>query len=225
MRKYLKKYWLFAVLAPLFMAGEVLMDLLQPKMMSKIVDEGVLGLSNNNVGDLHLVITIGLQMIGLLLIGGLCGVLSGVFANMCSQNFGNDIRKDAFSKIMKLPFEQMDQFSTGSLITRVTNDITQLQNLVSQCIRGFVRTFLLFLGGIGCMLMLDLSYAVVVACALPLILICVVYFISKANPKFSILQAKLDRLNNVMQENVSGSRVVKAYTKEAYEQELRTGNY
>lgn len=219
MRKYLKKYRLFAVLAPLFMAGEVLMDLLQPKMMSKIVDEGVLGLSNNNVGDLHLVITIGVQMIGLLLIGGLCGVLSGVFANMCSQNFGNDIRKDAFSKIMKLPFEQMDQFSTGSLITRVTNDITQLQNLVSQCIRGFVRTFLLFLGGIGCMLMLDLSFAVVVACALPLILICVVYFISKANPKFSILQAKLDRVNNVMQENVSGSRVVKAYTKEVYEQE------
>lgn len=219
MRKYLRKYRLFAVLAPLFMAGEVLMDLLQPKMMSKIVDEGVLGLSNNNVGDLHLVITIGVQMIGLLLIGGLCGVLSGVFANMCSQNFGNDIRKDAFAKIMKLPFEQMDRFSTGSLITRVTNDITQLQNLVSQCIRGFVRTFLLFLGGIGCMLMLDLSFAVVVACALPLILICVVYFISKANPKFSILQAKLDRVNNVMQENVSGSRVVKAYTKEVYEQE------
>lgn len=219
MRKYLKKYRLFAVLAPLFMAGEVLMDLLQPKMMSKIVDEGVLGLSNNNVGDLHLVITIGVQMIGLLLIGGLCGVLSGVFANMCSQNFGNDIRKDAFAKIMKLPFEQMDRFSTGSLITRVTNDITQLQNLVSQCIRGFVRTFLLFLGGIGCMLMLDLSFAVVVVCALPLILICVVYFISKANPKFSILQAKLDWVNNVMQENVSGSRVVKAYTKEVYEQE------
>lgn len=218
MRRYLKKYWLFAVLAPLFMVGEVTMDLLQPKMMSKIVDEGVLGLSNNNVGDLQLVITTGLQMIGLLVIGGLCGVLSGVFANMCSQNFGNDIRKDAFAKIMKLPFEQMDQFSTGSLITRVTNDITQLQNLVSQCIRGFVRTFLLFAGGIGCMLMLDISFGVVVACALPLILICVVYFITKANPKFSILQAKLDRLNNVMQENVSGSRVVKAYTKEEYEQ-------
>lgn len=218
MRRYLKKYWLFAVLAPLFMVGEVTMDLLQPKMMSKIVDEGVLGLSNNNVGDLQLVITTGLQMIGLLVIGGLCGVLSGVFANMCSQNFGNDIRKDAFAKIMKLPFEQMDQFSTGSLITRVTNDITQLQNLVSQCIRGFVRTILLFAGGIGCMLMLDISFGVVVACALPLILICVVYFITKANPKFSILQAKLDRLNNVMQENVSGSRVVKAYTKEEYEQ-------
>ena len=218
MRKHLKKYWLFAILAPLFMVGEVAMDLFQPRMMSKIVDEGVLGLSNNGVGDLQLVIAIGLQMIGLLIIGVICGVLSGVFANMCSQNFGNDIRKDAFAKVMKLPFEQMDQFSTGSLITRVTNDITQLQNLVTQCIRGFVRTFLLFFGGIGCMLMLDLSFAVVVVCALPLILICIVYFISKANPKFSILQEKLDRLNNVMQENVSGSRVVKAYTQEEYEQ-------
>ncbi|MBQ6887235.1 MAG: ABC transporter ATP-binding protein [Lachnospiraceae bacterium] len=219
MRKILRKYWLFAILAPLFMAGEVTMDLLQPRMMSKIVDEGVLGLSNQNVGDLQLVITIGLQMIGLLVIGVICGVLSGIFANMCSQNFGNDVRKGAFAKIMKLPFEQMDQFSTGSLITRVTNDITQIQNLVSQCIRGFVRTFLLFAGGIGCMLMLDLSFAVVVACALPLILFCVIYFILKANPKFSVLQEKLDRLNNVMQENVSGLRVVKAYTKEEYEQE------
>ena len=190
---------------------------MQPQMMSKIVDEGVLGLSNQKVGDLQIVITIGLQMISVLVFGGACGVLSGVFANMCSQNFGNDIRKDAFAKIMKMPFQQMDHFSTGSLITRVTNDITQLQNLVTQCIRGFIRTFLLIAGGIGCMLTLDLSFGVVVACALPFILFCVVYFIAKANPKFSILQAKLDRLNNVMQENVSGSRVVKAYTKEEYE--------
>lgn len=218
MRKYLKKYRLFAILAPVFMVGEVTMDLLQPRMMSKIVDEGVLGLSNNNVGDLRLVAETGLQMIGFLLIGVLCGVMSGVFANICSQNFGNDVRKDAFAKIMKLPFEQLEQFSVGSLITRVTNDITQLQNLVSQCIRGFVRTFLLFLGGIGCMIMLDLSFAAVVVCALPLVLLCVIYFISKANPKFSVLQAKLDGLNNVMQENVSGARVVKAYTKENYEQ-------
>ena len=218
MWKYLKKYWMFIILAPLFMLGEVSMDLLQPKMMSKIVDEGVLGLSNNNVGNLDIVITTGLQMVGVLVIGGLCGVLSGVFATMCSQKFGNDIRKDAFGKIMKLPFEQMDDFSTGSLITRVTNDITQLQNLVAQCIRGFVRTILLFIGGIICMLKLDLDFGVVIACALPLILVCVIYFIAKANPKFSILQAKLDRLNNVMQENVSGSRVVKAYTKEEYEQ-------
>lgn len=217
MRRYLKKYWFFALLAPLFMLGEVSMDLLQPSLMSKIVDEGVLGLSNNNVGDMSIVIRTGLQMIGLVSIGCLCGILSGVFANLCGQNFGNDIRKDAFGKIMSLSFAQTDKFTTGSLITRVTNDITQVQNFVMQCIRGFVRTFLLFGGGIFCMLSLDLSFGVVVACALPLVLITVIYFLAKANPKFSILQEKLDRVNNVMQENVSGSRVVKAYVKEEYE--------
>lgn len=217
MFKYFKKYWLFAILAPLFMCGEVIMDLQQPRLMSIIVDEGVLGLSNNGVGNLELVISTGLRMILFVAIGGCCGVMSGVFANLCSQNFGNDIRKSAFSRIMSLSFEQADDFSTGSLITRVTNDVTQVQNLVSQCIRGFVRTFMLFAGGIVSMLMLDLSFGVVVACALPFIVVMVVYFISKANPMFGILQKKLDNVNNVIQENIAGSRVVKAYVKEEHE--------
>ena len=219
MIKYLKKYSLFFILAPLFMLGEVSMDLLQPRLMATIVDEGVLGLSNGGVGNLSLVIYTGIRMVCLVLFGCFCGVMSGVFANLCSQNYGNDIRKDAFRKVMSFSFEQTDRFSTGSLITRVINDITQVQNLVSQCIRGFVRTFLLFAGGILCMLTLDLSFGVVVALALPLILVCVIFFIGKANPKFTVLQEKLDRLNNVMQENVSGARVVKAYVKEEYEKD------
>lgn len=218
MLKYLKKYWIFALLAPIFMIGEVSMDLLQPRLMSAIVDEGVLGLSNNGVGNLSLIITTGLKMVGFVLLGGTFGILSGVFANLCSQNFGNDVRKDAFAKVMSLSFEQTDRFTTGSLITRITNDITQIQNLVMQCIRGFVRTGMLFAGGIASLLLLDLSFGVVVACALPFIIICVLYFLLKANPKFYILQEKLDRVNNVMQENVSGSRVVKAYVREKYEQ-------
>ncbi len=219
MWKYLRKYWLFFLLAPLFMLGEVSMDLLQPRLMGTIVDEGVLGLSNGGVGDMALVVRTGLRMIGLVLFGCFCGVMSGVFANLCSQNFGNDIRKDVFRRVMALSFEQTDRFSTGSLITRVTNDITQIQNLVTQCIRGFVRTFLLFAGGIVCMLSLHMSFGVVVACAMPLIVVCIVFFIGRANPMFAVLQEKLDRLNNVMQENVSGTRVVKAYVKEAYEKE------
>jgi ATP-binding cassette subfamily B protein len=215
--KYLKKYWFFALLAPLFMVGEVVMDLVQPKLMSTIVDDGVLGLSNGNVGDLSIVIGTGVKMIVFVAIGGLCGVLSGVFANLCSQNFGNDLRKDTFKKIMSFSFSQTDKFSTGSLITRVTNDITQLQTFAMQCMRGFVRTFMLFGGGIVCMLSLNLSFGVVIACALPFIVVCVVFFISKANPMFSVLQKKLDKVNNVMQENVSGSRVVKAYVREDYE--------
>lgn len=219
MIRYLKKYWLFFILAPLFMLGEVSMDLLQPRLMAVIVDEGVLGLSNGGTGDMGLVIHTGIRMVGLVLFGCFCGIMSGVFANLCSQNYGNDIRKDAFQKIMSLSFEQTDRFSTGSLITRVTNDITQVQNLLTQCIRGFVRTFLLFAGGIVCMLTLDMSFGAVVACVLPLIVICVIFFIAKSNPVFTVLQDKLDRLNNVMQENVSGIRVVKAYVKEAYEKD------
>lgn len=217
MLKYLRKYWLFAILAPLFMVGEVLMDLVQPRLMSTIVDEGVLGLSNNGVGNLNIVLTEGLKMIIFVIIGGTCGIMCGVFSNIASQNFGNDLRKDTFKKIMSFSFEQTDKFSTGSLITRVTNDITQLQNLIQMVMRGFVRTFMLFAGGIICMMTLNLSFGAVIACALPFVVICVVYFLSKANPLFSKLQHKLDGVNNVMQENVSGFRVVKAYVKEDYE--------
>ena len=219
MLKYLKKYWLFAILAPLFMVGEVLADLVQPRLMSTIVDEGVLGLSNNGVGNLNLVLTEGLKMIIFVILGGLSGILCGVCSNIASQNFGNDLRKDAFKKIMSFSFEQTDKFSTGSLITRVTNDITQLQNFIQMSMRGFIRTFMLFAGGIICMLSLNLSFGAVIACALPLVIICVIYFLSKANPLFSRLQQKLDNVNNVMQENVSGFRVVKAYVKEDYEKE------
>lgn len=219
MLKYLKKYWFFALLAPIFMIGEVSMDLLQPELMSRIIDDGVLGLNNGGGGNLNTVITIGLKMIGFVALGGICGVMSGVFANLCAQQFGNDVRKAAFKRIMEFSFEQTDKFSTGSLITRVTNDITQLQNFVMQCLRGFVRTSMLFIGGIACMVSLNMEFGIIIACALPFVAVCVVYFIAKANPKFTVLQKKLDKVNNVMQENVSGARVVKAYVKEDYETE------
>lgn len=217
MLKYLKKYWLFAILAPLCMMGEVIMDLSQPQLMRTIIDEGVLGLNHNGVGDLNLIIMTGLKMIGLVIIGGICGVLSGVFANLCSQNFGNDLRKDCFKRTMSFSFEQMDHFSTGSLVTRVTNDITQVQNLVGQSIRGFVRTFMMFGGGIFCLIQLDMSFGQVILSALPIVLVSIIFFMLKANPIFKVLQDKLDRVNNVMQENVTGLRVVKAYVREDYE--------
>lgn len=219
MLKYVKKYWFFALLAPVFMIGEVSMDLLQPELMSRIIDDGVLGLNNGGVGNLNTVITIGLKMIGFVALGGICGIMSGVFANLCAQQFGNDVRKAVFKRIMEFSFEQTDKFSTGSLITRVTNDITQLQNFVMQCLRGFVRTSMLFIGGIACMVSLNMEFGIIIACALPFVAVCVVYFIAKANPKFTVLQKKLDKVNNVMQENVSGARVVKAYVKEDYETE------
>lgn len=219
MLKYLKKYWLFTMLAPLFMIGEVSMDLIQPELMSHIIDDGVLGINSGGVGNLDIILGTGIRMVLLVAAGGVCGVMSGVFANLSAQQFGNDVRKDTFKRIMSFSFEQTDKFSTGSLITRVMNDITQLQNFVMQCMRGFVRTSMLFIGGIVCMIGLNIQFGLVIACALPFIVICVIYFIAKSNPKFTILQKKLDKLNNIMQENVSGSRVVKAYVKEDYETE------
>lgn len=219
MLKYLKKYWIFALIAPLFMMGEVLMDLIQPRLMRTIVDEGVLGIGRNGVGDMSIILYSGAIMIGTVIFGGICGVMSGIFANLCSQNFGNDVRKACFRKIMALSFQQTDEFSTGSLVTRVTNDVTQVQNMVAQLIRGCVRTAMFFIGGIACMMSLDISFGVTVLCTLPLVLASVLFFISKANPSFKILQKKIDRVNTVMQENVSGARVVKAYVREQHEAE------
>lgn len=123
MWRYIKIYLHFAVLAVAFMFGEVLMDLLQPEIMSAIVDEGVLGIHTGGMGNLHLIWTLGIKMIGLVLFGGLCGSLNNVFVHMTGQNIGNEMRKDAFRKIMAFSFPQMDQFGTGSLVTRITNDI------------------------------------------------------------------------------------------------------
>lgn len=177
--KYLKKYWYFALLAPLFMLGEVLMDLVQPQLLAKIIDEGVLGISNGGVGNLNLVITTGLLMIGAVAIGALCGILSGVFAQLCSQKFANDLRIDCFDRVMNLSFEQTHEFTTGSLVTRITNDITQIQNLISQLIRGFIRTIALFIGGIICMLMLDISFGIILCCAMPFIIVFIIFFSKK----------------------------------------------
>ena len=214
MLKYVKRYWYFALLAPLFMIGEVISDLLQPQFMSKIIDDGVLGLNNKGIGDLDIVINTGLVMILIVFIGALCGVLSGVFSQLCGQKFAHDLRRDCFKRIMNLSLEQTYEFSTGSLITRITNDITQIQNLLSMMIRGFVRTMALFIGGIFCMLALDISFGLILGCALPFVIIFIFYFLKKAKPEYKKLQERLDNLNSIMQEDVSGARVIKAFVKE-----------
>lgn len=211
MLKYLKKYRIFCFLAPLFMVGEVAMDLWQPDLMAKIVDKGVLQ------SDFDLIIRVGVQMILCVLAGGASGVLCGVFANLASNGFGNDLRKDVFSHIMSLSFEQTDKFSTGSLITRLSNDITQVQTMVAISVRMLVRNGVMFVGGIIMLFRQSPRFSVVAACALPFLLILVVFFLRKTSPLFRKVQEKLDGVNHVMQEDVAGARVVKAYVKEDYE--------
>ena len=211
MLKYLKKYWIFCLLAPLFMLGEVAMDLIQPDMMADIVDNGVL---KNDIG---LIISVGMRMILLVMVGGLCGVLCGVFANIAAQNFGNDLRKDLFSKIMSLSFQQTDKISTGSLVTRLTNDVTQVQHMVMMAVRGLVRNSVMFVGGIFMLYRQSPRFALIAACGLPFVVVFAMFFLRKAAPLFAIVQKKLDRINSIMQENVAGARVVKAYVKEKHE--------
>lgn len=211
MLKYLKKYWFFCLLAPLFMIGEVSMDLIQPDMMADIVDNGVLK------SDINLIITVGIRMILYVMLGGFCGVMCGVFANIAAQGFGNDLRKDLFSKIMSLSFQQTDKISTGSLVTRLTNDVTQVQNMVMMSVRGFVRNTVMFVGGILMLYRQSPKFALIAACGLPFIVFFITFFLKKASPLFAIVQKKLDGINNVMQEDVAGARVVKAYVKEEHE--------
>ena len=222
MWKYIKRYLPYGILAAVFMVGEVLMDLLQPEIMGQIVDDGVLGVSSGGVGNMGLIWTLGLKMIGLVLFGGLCGSLNNAFVHMTGQNVGNDIRKDAFRNLMTFSFPQVDRFGTGSLVTRVTNDITQVQNLVSQFVRGMIRTGMLMFGSIFFLFRLNTRFGFIVLCAFPFIIGCLAFCLSRANPLFSRLQAQLDRINAIMQEDISGIRVIKACIRETYEK-LRFG--
>ncbi|MGN1144624.1 MAG: ABC transporter ATP-binding protein, partial [Anaerovoracaceae bacterium] len=194
-----------------------MMDLLQPQIMSCIVDEGVLGLEAGGTGNLNLIWALGLQMTGLVLLGGFCGSMNNVFVHMTSQNIGNDIRKDCFCRIMKLSFPQMERLGTGSLITRVTNDITQVQNFVSQFIRGMIRTSMLTFGSMYFMYRLNHTFGLIVLCAFPLLAGSMAVCLWKANPYFSRLQEQLDEINAILQEDISGIRIIKACVRERWE--------
>ena len=211
MLKYLKKYWFYCLLAPLFMVGEVAMDLIQPDMMADIVDNGVLK------GDFALIVTMGIRMILTVIAGGFCGILCGVFANLAAQSFGNDLRKAVFTKIMHLSFQQTDKISTGSLVTRLTNDVTQVQHMVMMAVRGFVRNTVMFVGGIIMLYLQSPRFALIAACGLPFVVVAVTFFLRKTAPLFAVVQKKLDGINHIMQETIAGARVVKAYVKEDYE--------
>ena len=222
MWNYVKKYLHFVIPAAVFMVGEVSMDLLQPGLMRQIVDEGVLKLDASGAGGMELILKLGLTMICLVFFGGLCGSMNNVFVHLSSQNIGNEIRKDCFRRIMTFSFPQMDRFGTGSLVTRVTNDITQVQNFVAQFVRGMIRTTMLMGGSIFCMFRLNRQFGWMLLCAFPLLSGCMAVCLCKAGPLLLQLQEQLDRINSTMQEDVAGIRVIKACVRESYEK-LRFG--
>lgn len=216
--KYLKKYWYFALLAPIFMIAEVTMDMLVTNKMGTMIDiVNSYGPTSDNNQFLNTIVSNGIIMLALVLIGVVSGILSGVFANLASQKFANDLRKGLFSKIMHLSFQQSDDFSTASLVTRVTNDVTAVQTMIAMAIRMFIRSLSMFILGIVFTLQISKQFMIILAVALPLEILIMVFFMIKAFPMFSIVQTKLDKVNSVVHENLTGARVIKAFSKEDYE--------
>ena len=209
--KYLKPYWWLAILAPLTMIGEVIIDLSQPALMASIVDDGVLG------GDMALIVTTGLKMLLLVACGGLCGALSGAFSISAAQSFANDLRQDLYKKVMSFSFEQTDKFTVGSLITRLTNDVTAVSDFISSMLRMFVRAPVFFIGGIVMMLSLNTKFALVMIVSLPIQLVVVVLVFRKVRPLFKVMQSKLDRVNSKMREDITGARIIKSLVREDQE--------
>ncbi len=249
--KYLKPYLFFAIISPLLMMGEVMADLSLPKLMSYIVDFGIAedGLSKiketelplkivtaifgGDFSQMNIIITFGVLMLLIVLVGGFFGTMCAYAAAKASQGFGHDLRCDAYRRVMSLSIEQTDKFTTGSLVTRMTNDIAMLIDLVEMVLRMCVRSPMFLIGGTVMLLSLNIKFGVVLLCALPPLLVTLILVLSKSIPIFSTVQKKLDRVNSVVQENVSGARVVKAYVREDYEvarfrdanSELKNSNY
>lgn len=213
LKGFLKPYGLWCLLAPLLMVVEVFMDLLQPTLMASIVDEGLM---KNDLG--HIVST-GLTMVGVALIGLVGGVGCTVFSSIASQHFGNDLRIRLFEHIQSFSNRNLDRLKTGSLITRLTNDVVQLQTFVQMILRSFVRSPLLLIGSLVMAIRISPSLTVILLVAVPLLFIFLYTLIRLSFPLFAQMQAKLDGVNIVLQENLAGIRVIKAFVRARQEQQ------
>ncbi|WP_150275980.1 ABC transporter ATP-binding protein [Paenibacillus tepidiphilus] len=212
LRGFIKPYMLWCLLAPLLMVLEVFMDLLQPTLMASIVDEGLMK------NDLPHIIRTGLLMLGVALIGMIGGVGCTIFSSYASQNFGNDLRIKLFGHIQSFSNRNLDRLRTGSLITRLTNDVVQLQTFVQMILRMFVRSPLLLVGSLVMAIRISPSLALVLLVAVPLLFILLYVLIKLSFPLFARMQEKLDGVSNVLQENLTGIRVIKAFVRARHEQ-------
>ena len=211
---YLKPFWFIALWSPIFMIGEVLVDLELPTIMAQIVNDGII-----NGGGMDVILPLGIKMLIYVILGGIFGVGAAFFASYASQNFGNSLHRSAFSKVMSLSIEQTDKFTTGSLVTRMTNDVSMVQQFVATGLRMFFRSPIFFVGGIIKALTLNSKFGIVIAVTIPIQLVVVLLVVNKVTPMFGAVQNKLDKVNAVVQENVTGARVVKAYVREEHETE------
>ncbi len=209
--KFLKPYWRWAVIAPLLMLCEVALDLTQPRLLQRIVDEGITPL------NMQVVIHTGFLMVGLAVLGWFGGAGNGFFATKAAQGFGADLRAALFRRVQRLSFANLDRLETGQIITRLTNDVTQVQEAVLTLLRILIRAPLLLIGGLVMAVVTAPQLVGIPLILMPLLLLVVVWLVKRATPLFSQVQARLDAVNQVMEENLSGARVVKAFVRKDHE--------
>ena len=209
--RYLKPYKFYAILSPLLMMGEVLADLCLPYLMSFIVNYGIIGedIKGNGVAhfvmrllfgegaysSLQIIFTFGALMLLIVLVGGFFGTFCAWTAAKAAQGFGHDLRRDAYQKVMSLSLEQTDQFTTGSLVTRMTNDISMIVEFMESLLRMFVRSPMFFIGGTIFLLTLDVQFGMVLLFSLPVLIITLAVVLSKTVPLYAKVQKKLDGVN------------------------------
>lgn len=204
--KFLRGYAIIcAIIAPIMMFVEVAMDLMQPKLMADIIDIGI------KHHDTNFIVHTGGKMLIMAIIGFVGGSGCSIFAAIASMRMGENVRQGLFDKVQTLSFLELDRFKTSSLITRLTNDVSQVQNMMLMALRMMVRSPLLCIGGIAMAVILSPKLSLVFVAAIPFILIAVIIVVKKSYPLFGIVQSRIDKINVVMRENILGIRVIKAF--------------
>ncbi len=211
--KYIKPYWLYFVLGPLLMIVEVVGEVILPKFMANIIN---IGAANHDVGY---IVGMGALMVLTAFIMMLGGIGGAYFAAKAAVNFATDLRSDVFAKVQKFSFNNIDTFSTGSLVTRLTNDITQMQNVIMMALRMMLRAPGMLIGAVIMAFVMNAKLAVILLIVMPLLCVAICAVILNAFPRFNIMQDKLDKLNSNIQEALTNVRVIKSFVRGDYEQE------
>ena len=211
--KYIKPYLPAFICGPLLMIVEVIGEVLLPKFMANIIN---IGAANQHV---PYIITMGIVMVvtALLMMAG--GIGGAYFAAKAAISFAADIRKDTFEKVQKFSFANLDQYNTGSLVTRLTNDVTQVQNLINMALRMMLRAPGMLIGALIMAFMMNRELAAVILVVIPILVILIGIVIKTAFPRFTIMQKKLDTLNSTIQEMLTNVRVIKSFVRGDYEEE------
>lgn len=208
---YIKEYKLASLLAPIFVSLEVVMEVLIPMMMAQIID---VGLANNNIPYVY---KIGIIMMGMALVSLLFGALSGRYAAVASAGVAKNLRQAIYHKIQDFSFANIDKFSTSSLVTRLTTDVTNVQNAYQVIIRMLVRAPIMLVFALFMSFQLNARLSVIFLFVIPFLGIALYFIMTRAHPNFVKMFKKYDLVNLVVQENLTSIRTVKAYVREDYE--------